>query len=151
MSPDLQLDNLKTLASLLTAAVTDADLRGKDYFTLEEACRYCGIGETAFRERVKLYNIPQGASLGTKNQSSERKTYGEAMECHSFESDERVKYWQLDWFGPDLDPATGKKARHQESLGRIDEVPEKLARERLKAVEARTLHGGERAQARPGR
>jgi hypothetical protein len=44
------------------------------------------------------------------------------------------KYWQLEWFGPDIDPATGKKARHQESLGRIDEVPEKLARDRLKVL-----------------
>jgi hypothetical protein len=42
--------SLKALASLVSAAVTEADLRGKDYFTLEEACRFCGLGETAFRE-----------------------------------------------------------------------------------------------------
>jgi hypothetical protein len=34
----------------------------------------------------------------------------------------RVTYIELIWSGPDLDPATGKKARHSRSLGRRDQV-----------------------------
>lgn len=43
-------------------------------------------------------------------------------------------FWQLDWFGPDVD-SEGQKVRHQKSLGRIDQVPEKLARDAQKQLE----------------
>jgi hypothetical protein len=80
--------DIKALATLVTAAVTEADLRGKDYFTLEEACRFCGLGETAFREAVKTYNIPQGTSLGTTKPIFRKEDLRKAMEWHSFGNDE---------------------------------------------------------------
>lgn len=45
-----------------------------------------------------------------------------------------VAYYELAWSGPDADPATGKKARHTQSLGRRDSVPRKLADEALDAL-----------------
>lgn len=44
----------------------------------------------------------------------------------------RGKYWEIVWSGPDLDPQTGKKARHSYSLGRRDAVPKDLAEDALR-------------------
>lgn len=45
----------------------------------------------------------------------------------------RGPYWELAWSGPDVDPATGKKNRHTESLGRRDAIPRRDAEAALKA------------------
>lgn len=39
----------------------------------------------------------------------------------------RGPYWELVWSGPDVDPATGKKARHSQSLGRRDTIRRDVA------------------------
>lgn len=36
-------------------------------------------------------------------------------------------YYELAWSGPDLDPATGKKARHTRNLGRVDAIAKRDA------------------------
>jgi integrase len=46
-----------------------------------------------------------------------------------------VEYRELAWVGPDLDPETGKKARHTRNLGRLDRVPKRDADLALRALE----------------
>lgn len=48
---------------------------------------------------------------------------------------ERDEYWELVWSGPDVDPQTGKKARHTRSLGRRDAIPKKLAEDALRELQ----------------
>lgn len=50
----------------------------------------------------------------------------------------RGPYWEIAWVGPDINPETGKKARHSKLLGRRDAVPEKLAKDALRELQ-RTL------------
>lgn len=47
----------------------------------------------------------------------------------------REEYWELAWSGPDIDPQTGKKARHTRSLGRRDAIPKKLAEDALRELQ----------------
>lgn len=44
-------------------------------------------------------------------------------------------YWELAWSGPDLDPATGKKKRHTQNLGRRDVVGRRDAELALKHLQ----------------
>ncbi|HSW83512.1 MAG TPA: tyrosine-type recombinase/integrase [Usitatibacter sp.] len=46
-----------------------------------------------------------------------------------------VEYWELGWFGPDIDSATGKKNRHSRLLGRRDAVPKRDAELALKHLQ----------------
>lgn len=61
----------------------------------------------------------------------------------------RGPYWELVWSGPDLDPATGKKARHSRSLGRRADVPRKLAEDALRELQ-RALFLEQHGLAAPG-
>lgn len=47
----------------------------------------------------------------------------------------RGKYWEIVWSGPDINPQTGKKARHSHSLGRRDEIPKDLAEDALRKLQ----------------
>lgn len=55
-----------------------------------------------------------------------------------------AEYWELAWFGPDLNPATGKKAKHTRNLGRRDTLSKRDAELALKALQRElflTEHG----------
>lgn len=47
----------------------------------------------------------------------------------------RGPYWELAWSGPDTDPATGKKRRHTQNLGRRDAIPKRDAEAALKRLQ----------------
>jgi integrase len=47
----------------------------------------------------------------------------------------RGPYWELAWSGPDINPATGKKARHSKLLGRRSDVPRRDAELALKQLQ----------------
>jgi hypothetical protein len=62
----------------------DTDLRGLDYFTAEQAARYCGLKLTAFYEQVNLLQIPRGRAFMTRRALFRRIDLQRAIEWHGF-------------------------------------------------------------------
>lgn len=62
----------------------DDDLRGLDYFTVEQAARYCGLSLSAFREQAELLRIPRGRALRTRKVLYRRSDLQRAIEWHGF-------------------------------------------------------------------
>lgn len=74
----------EALSTLVAAAAAEGDLRGLDYFTIAQAARFCGLKESAFRERAEALGIPSGTALGTRKPVYRRVDLVRAMEWHGF-------------------------------------------------------------------
>jgi hypothetical protein len=64
--------------------VIDVDLRGKDYFTVEEAAHYCGLSVSAFRAEAEKIKLTAGKALTTRNRLYRRIDLQRAMELWRF-------------------------------------------------------------------
>ena len=84
MAIPLNEATLEALSALVAAAAAEGDLRGLDYFTVQQAARFCGLKETAFRERAEAVRIPVGTALGTRKPVYRRADLVRAMEWHGF-------------------------------------------------------------------
>lgn len=74
----------EALSTLVAAAAAEGDLRGLDYFTIEQAARFCGLKETTFRDQAVQLGIPVGKALGTRKPVYRRADLVRAMEWHGF-------------------------------------------------------------------
>ncbi len=58
MAIPLDESTLEAIRALVAATAVEGDLRGLDYFTVQQAARFCGLKESAFRERADALGIP---------------------------------------------------------------------------------------------
>lgn len=62
----------------------DNDLRGLDYFTVEQAARYCGLSVSAFRAEAEKIQLARGKALTTRRVLYRREDLRRAIEWHGF-------------------------------------------------------------------
>lgn len=60
------------------------DLGGLDYFTVEQAARYCGLSVSAFRDQAQLLGLTHGNALLTRRVLYRRTDLQKAIEWHGF-------------------------------------------------------------------